>query len=343
MLYSAMLSTDSDARVLACELWGPIGNRAAVQPLRQALLDRSPYVRIAAAASLFKLGDPSGAAELEALIQDAPARAPGRTPDARELMRLIARNKIRVEALRALSLMDPKASLQALEKAASDPDAAVRDAALVALARAGRRQGSAPIAAALSDEDPQVRAKAARALGEIGGPESVGPLRRAAGDPVSSVRAAALESLGELADPAALPELTAGASDADELVRSKAVAGLGRLSSPKAVAPLRAAQAGARNAFISLLAVRGLARLGERVDPQAAQRALAQPDADARWLAIEVLESIGGDAAVENLELALADKEPRIQVRAAAALVRLLQRPAASGPAPAEPAPPPKP
>ena len=323
---------------MAAEQWGPIGNPAAKSMLQRALKDQSAYVRVAAAGSLLELSDPSGVKAVEAVVLDAPEGAVSAgSLGALEEMRAIARNKTRAWAIKALAGMAVPETLPTLRKAAEDRDASVRDAAAAALARLGDSAALERLSSALRSEDPALRAKAVGALAGVGTPAVIALLKPMAQDPVYQVRASVMEALGESGSPLVLPELLGGVKDQNELVRSKAVAALGRLGVPGAVQYLEEAKRQASNVYIELLAVAGLARLGEAVDIAPARRALYQSDADTRLLAVEVLEAAAGrairgqdaageKAALEDLETALDDSEMRVRVRAAAALVRVLQK-----------------
>lgn len=338
LLHSAMVHEDSDVRVMAAEQWGPIGNPAAKPVLARALKDPIPAVRIAAAGSLLELGDASGVKVVEAIANAAPpaTKAQGAL-GALEELKAVARNKTRSLALRALAHMGSPESLPALRKAAQDPDPAVKDSAAAGLARLGDSQALDRLFGGLDSDDPALRAKAAAALSESATPAVVEKLRLLAKDPVYHVRAAVMEALGSSGSPLVLPLLVAGADDQNELVRSKAVAALGRLGQPGAAQYLEEARKRAPNVYMELLAVAGLARLGEPIDNSAARRALYQPDADTKLLAVEVLEAsatrarakgseIEEKAALEDLENALDDAEMKVRVRAAAGLVRRLQK-----------------
>ncbi|MBI3297521.1 MAG: HEAT repeat domain-containing protein [Elusimicrobia bacterium] len=338
LLHRAMVHEDSEARVMAAEQWGPVGNPAARSLLRRALKDASPYVRIAAAGSLLELGDSSGVKVVEAAALEGPRGAKTDGPlAAMEELRAIARNKIRATAIRALAHMAVPEALPTLRKAYGEGDAAVRDAAAAGLARLGDSTALDRLSKALADEDPGVRTKAVQALTDAATPAVVALVKPLAEDPVYQVRAAVMEALGESGSPLVLPELLGGLRDQNEMVRSKAVAALGRLGTPAAGQYLEEAKKGAANVYMELLAVAGLARLGEPVDLAPARRALYQPDVDTRLLAVEVLEAAAGraraksseadeTAALEDLETALDDAEMKVRVRAAAALVRLLQK-----------------
>ena len=327
LLHQATVHEDPDIRVLALEQWGELGNRAVIPLLQKALKDGNRYVRIAAAGSLYQLGDTSGVKVLEAIVSEKPAKG-GATEGlaAMEELRALAKNKIRVAAVRALAHMGSASSLPVLKRAQREEAGSVRDAATAGLARMGGEEELSRFLAALDDDDTGVRVEAVRALGEIATPAVTEPLQRMAKDPSYQVRAAAMEGLGATLNPAVLPVLAEGAKDQNDLVRSRAVAGLGRLQNPGAAGPLRESLGRAGNAFIEMVAIAGLARLGQEVDLGVAQRSLSQPDADTRVLAVEVLEAVGGPKAVEHLDFALDDMEMRVRVRAAAALVKLLGR-----------------
>lgn len=339
LLHTAMVHEDSDVRVMAAEQWGPIGNPAAKPVLQRALKDPIPAVRIAAAGSLLELGDSSGVKVVEAVALAAPPpRKETGALGALEELKAVARNKTRALALRALAHMGSPESLPALRKAALDPDPAVRDAAAAGLARLGDSQALDRLFASLESEDPAVRVKAVEALSEAGTPAVVEKLRPLAEDDVSNVRAEAMEALGASGSTLVLPLLVAGAEDQNERVRAKAVAAMGRLGQPAAAQYLEEARKKAPNVYMELLAVAGLARLGEPVDNSAARRALYQSDADTKLLAVEVLEAAAARgrakglakderAALEDLETAMDAAEMKVRVRAAAGLVRRLQKP----------------
>lgn len=333
ILHRAMVSDESEVRALAAEQWGPIGNPAAVPVLKRALKDGNAYVRIAAAASLHELGDLSGVAALEEIARQAPT-PPSGDEDLKPLeeMRAIARNKIRAAAIRTLASFGRPSSLGALREAKNDPHGAVRDAAAMALARMGSVEDLARFAEAASDEDPQIREQAARALGGIGTASALAYLRPLAKDAEYAVRAAAVEGLG--ASVTALPELSDAMNDQNELVRSKAVEAIGRLRSPSAIGHLRDALGKANNVYVQLLATEGLLAVGEDADLSPARRALSQPDADTRILAVRTLESARGQEATGLLETALEDRELKVRLRAAGALVRRLQGPPKPPPEP---------
>jgi HEAT repeat protein len=329
LLTTAMRNDDRDVRALAARQWGRIGNAAALDMLSKALKDDSPFVRLAAAKSLQALGDASGVGPVEEIVGHAPKLPEkGKKLSDAEMMLFAAINKVRAEAVRVLAeISRSTSSKEVLRKALADADGRVRDASAVALARLGDGTGLDDFAEALGSEDPAIRVQAAQALGDSGLPayaERVGAL---ADDTEWQVRCEAMSALGRLGGEGALPGLRKGLEDQNELVRSKAVEALGAVGSKDALPWLRDARSKAGNVYVELQAIAAMIRVGERTqtDASVAQRALSQRDADTRMLGVEVLEELGGDAAMENLETELGDEDSRVRVRAAAALLRLFR------------------
>ncbi len=332
LLRAAGKHEDPEVRALVMEQWGEIRNPAAAVLLKPALADANPYVRIAAASSLRLLGDLSGRKALEGVALEKPAKEAkrGKKPSeafkALEEMRAIAKSKVRAAAIRALGRMDSPDLEPLLRQAKGDTSGLVRDAAAVALARLGSEEEAAGFIEALKDPDDGVRLSAVRALGEIGGTSAVASLKSLASDPSATIRAALMQSLGMIADPTAIPELRAGLDDDNELVRAKAIEALSRLDDTAAVGLLQEAKEKSKNAYLQLMALRGLARIGQPVEFALVQRSLSQSDSDTRLLAVETLEAAGGEGAEGILEFALGDADMRVRVRAASALVKLLRR-----------------
>jgi HEAT repeat protein len=319
-----MRDDNSEVRVLASEQWGPIGNPAALGMLREALTDRDPYVRIAAAGSLYSLKDRQGVRVLESMVAKEPAAASAADPLAQ--MRAIAANKVRVVALRQLGRIGREESEAIAKRALRDSNGQVRDAAATMLARFGDERRLNRFVMALESSDAGVRLQAVRALEDVATPATVRFLKPLVKDEAPSVRAAVMSALGAVGGKGVRLSIEKGLEDENALVRSKALAAIGRLGLPETKATLLKILEKPESPFMELLAVAGLARLGAQVDAVVARRALRQSDADVRLLAVEVLEARGGPGDIASLKTALGDGAPRVRVRAAAALVRLLQR-----------------
>lgn len=102
---------------------------------------------------------------------------------------------VRVAAYTALGLMCEEPEACSLFVGLDDPKAAVRDAAMGALALIGGTQVVAKFAADLYHQNPDRRKLAVKALGLIGGAEVIDPLVRAANYPESEIRKEAASAL----------------------------------------------------------------------------------------------------------------------------------------------------
>lgn len=323
VLTEAMKNKSSDVRVIATEQWGPIGNPAALGLLRKAIEDKDPYVRIAAAGSLYQLKDRRGLPILESMVKKAPLPpAPG---NPLSQLRSIAANKVRVVALRALGRIGRDASERVAKLALNDSDGQVRDAAATMLARFGDERRLNSFVMALESDDAGVRLQAVRALGEVATKETIVYLKPVADDNDYYVRAAVMDALGAVGGESVRLLIEEKLKDENALVRSKALTALGALGLAKAKPALKKILEKPESPYLELLAVAGLARIGVKVDAVIARKALRQSDADVRLLAVEVLEVRGGPGDILALKTALGDRTARVRVAAAAALVRLLQ------------------
>ena len=179
----------------------------------------------------------------------------------------------RAAALEALGRIAAPRALPSIERALSDPQPAVRNAAVRALG-AYVQDGSfdiAKLAPVLSAELLEARLAAISALtvtslAQPAGATRAVQLRAAARDQAAEVRAAALRAMGRLRDAKHLPDMTAALSDPDEAVRLAAIAALGDSHLPAATTPLR----GLVTAGSALRAARtAVAALGRIDDPNA--------------------------------------------------------------------------
>ncbi|MGW3326001.1 fumarate reductase/succinate dehydrogenase flavoprotein subunit [Streptomyces virginiae] len=269
----------------------------------------------------------------------APGGAPGASPRILEL----------------LSLAEESPDLAALTPYLTDPDPAVRAAAVAALGETVPAGAGPALAARLADADPGVRAAAAGALRELvevlpGGPELGAGLRAALAVPDAAVRSAALEALRALrlgdaelyalsladADPEvrihavralvsvdAVPELAAAAADPAREVRVAVAKGLASVHAP-APAPLDPLLAD----LDPLVRGAALAALGRTGCPDGYARTAVAALADAAWQvragAATGLSAAAAEAAVPALAKALADANA--DVRKAAVLALLAHR-----------------
>jgi HEAT repeat protein len=166
-------------------------------PLTEALKDESPWVRLYAAASLWKLRkDRKASAILTAALKDPMA-------------------DVRLDAVQLLIDLGPDAKecLPALVDVLGDADGKVRVTAAEAVWRLGKPSAALPaLVAALRDKDPGNRAYAAAQLGYLmreDAKPAVPALIQALWDEDTGVRAAAEEALGRISASAraAIPAL----------------------------------------------------------------------------------------------------------------------------------------
>ena len=219
---------------------------------------------------------------------------------------------------------DPKV-LEALTTALKDPDAEVREQALVALSRLGDARSAAAVAPMLADSSAEIREHAAFALGQMHNPAAVEPLLGALRDTTPGVREQAAFALGQLRDPRAVEPLIAVVGDANAEVRSQACFALAQLrdkrATPKLVAALDDADKEVReHAAFALSQIRDPAAV-----PALAGK-LKDADPEVREQVVFALSQLKAPQAVEPLIQALGDQSDEVQAQAAFALGQIQDR-----------------
>ena len=121
-------NSDSDIRMLSCDILGKIGNKAAVKLLKNRLNDVSKHVQISAAEALYTLGDKSALKTILNLINDVPGKKPIANTALLQ-MKVISRNKIREKAIEAVVRILEENSMDLLYSLKSDSYGIIRDAA----------------------------------------------------------------------------------------------------------------------------------------------------------------------------------------------------------------------
>lgn len=215
---SARIGSANEAkRLLYCELLGVLGSERSLRTLWQALGDRSPAVRIAAAISLAVRGE-------VAEIGDVLGRI-GR--DARRSARLtyffdalVPERAAEVRAIATDTAFEPRVRISAF-------------VALAAVSEANYRQ-LVPVMAA--DAAPQVAAAAARLLLEGPHPEAARLLARLLASRFPQVRREASDAAARLGDQQVAPALRRALRDRDPLVHATAARSLVRLAQERAPA-----------------------------------------------------------------------------------------------------------
>lgn len=226
-------------------------------------------------------------------------------------------------ALRYLTDADERArAVEALLPLIDDISELVRSEAAASLGELGNELAVSALARAIDDPSPLVRQAATLALGHLGFESTIEPLTAALHHNEPDVRFQAATALVELGVETAVPLLIAATRDDDAQVASAAALGLGSLGDQRAVEPLAAllehhdtqARFDAAYALTELGDPRGFELLARRLD-----------DDDLAWDAIDALESIGDERAVEPLAALMTRKlaPPHLQLRAAGAVLTL--------------------
>ncbi len=324
---------------------------SAAAPWLRPLLDAGPApLRLLAARTLVRIGDPAGRATalkwltgpssapgdralgLDALSWDPAAPA---LPDVREAVEQAARDRdalMRAEALDALGRMDAaetgrlSPSLPVILSCLDDLDREVRVRAVRLVLRAAETDPGGAAAAAplllerLDDGDRLVRVTALRALGALRDPRMVPALLRIAAAEPSDLQAAAADALGWPGAGAAVPFLAGllhrrpGDTEARHAARA-----LGHIASAEAVAALVAAL---RTAPVPDEIGRGLIDAGPAaVGPLL--RAVEGSDLGSAARAIPLLAELGDRRAVPPLGRAARRRGGPLALVAIEALARL--------------------
>ncbi|MBT9557391.1 MAG: HEAT repeat domain-containing protein [Myxococcales bacterium] len=318
-----LVDTDSDVRAMAAQALGQIGASETVSPgarsgyvvrLAGLLADRDARPRIAAAASLRRLGaDGATLQTLTSLATDVREHRWAR------LGEVLSHGGV---ALIAHALeTDTVGGRRFREQLASTLSGRAEPFVVSALIRS------------LKDTDPLLRAAAARALGHPAAIAAVPTLVVATRETRAEVRAAAVEALCK-ADPTQTGPLFAALSDPFEPVRLAAATGLGEVIPTPALAT--ALESALRPSDPTLLhaAAHSLARLalntdaagkaGARTAGAALTRALESPD-----VAVRVAAAAGAVGHTTALVKALADVEAEVRRAAAESLAQCATAPAA--------------
>lgn len=233
LLFSAAQSPDPAVRARAAWAVGRIGDERGGQILTRLLADSSPRVRSAAGFGAQILGDPSLTSDLIPKLSDpdgavvrGAAKAIGFLGRGDGQDALVAAlptagsPEPRATLLRSLWRFQTPAAEAAARGYATDPDPAVRGAAIYALARKPLEASAPALVAALSDPDADTAAAAARGLGVLGKKEYLEPLAGSLDSgraPVTINALVAMEAIFEKNPGSTLP--------ADRVARVLALAG----------------------------------------------------------------------------------------------------------------------
>ncbi|HEV2458161.1 MAG TPA: HEAT repeat domain-containing protein, partial [Ktedonobacterales bacterium] len=272
--------------------------------MRPLLGDPDPAVRAHAAATLLRRGVSEEARERLADM------ASGEDTEAR------------VHGLRALGDWGDAAAFELALVGLSDPDAAVRRAAAVALAHIDPSRAVAPLVRALRDGDRLVREAVAGALGGIGAP-ALGPTLAALADPAAEE--GTLTALERLPAAEAAPEIQRYARDAASQALHYHALWCG-IAPSEGDACMRLVADSLRESARrhALHALRAVGLLGDHDAIAVATDNLESRDARQRANALETLEGLGDTEVVRPL-LRLWERTDAAPIALEGTLRRLLE------------------
>jgi HEAT repeat protein len=249
---------------------------------------------------------------------------------------------VRFAALMALGEVRCNAAANDIQKHLQDPDPNVRLAAMFALRRLGDPRFIQEWGDIVRDaEDVNLRRNAVMALGRLGEKEALPLLRRASEDDDTSVQLQALEAMGLLGDLHGVKQLIFYANGGYGDRQAFALIALGRIGDVHALETLRYNLHEASHIECKLAAARALGMMGHPDGYELAIDALDWHDPDRQrpddppanqimrvhGMAIHALGDIGNPDALERLYLRMRDEpDPRVQLAAAAAILRILHR-----------------
>ena len=194
---------------------------AAIDLLR-ALGDRAPAHQPEAARALTRLSRPEASFRTRYLLIGTAAALADVDPAARAVLvrSLLNDPSGNVRAESARRIRHPERYRNELERALSDPEVRVREAALVTLQSAAASFASAAVTARLAaDRWPMVRSAAATALAHYAAdPQADGALAKALTDAAPSVRGRAVLALGERGAASHAEAVRERLEDADEII-----------------------------------------------------------------------------------------------------------------------------
>ncbi len=295
--------------------WWPVAfalqrleDRRALPALLALARDPNPYTRAFAVKGLGALKDRSALPVITPLVTSRDA-------------------DVQIEAVRALGRIADPSTAPALLALAQGRDVAqpLRLEAVTALGSLKTQAVSDALIDLLGDRDPLIRAAALTAAASVQPEEFVTILSSLDPDPDWHVRASLASLLGTLPRQSALPRLTGMLNDSDKRVIPSVLTSLVRLNAPSA-GDVLLDHLKSDDPVVRAAAARGIGELrlpaGAQALPAAYQFALQDTTYIARAAALEGFSRYGINVAKSLLDVALADKDWAVRVRAAQLLAQ---------------------
>ncbi len=148
--------------------------------------------------------------------------------------------QVRLECIKALTKLEMKEGLPAIERALTDEAASVRLAAVWGLYRLAGAESASALTHMFSDEDEEVRRRAATCIAWLGQERLAPELVPLLTDSSVWVRRAAVDAMGNLRSRKVVPALIERLNDPEESVREAVVAALEKITGKKMGGPFPA-------------------------------------------------------------------------------------------------------
>lgn len=211
-LIVALKDSDSaGSRAEIAETLGTLGDKRAVEPLKECLLDRNPQARMQAAKALGKLKDKLATNSLIGCLND----------NSKEVRLAV------VEALK--SLADEKA-FPYLVKSLKDSDAVVRTETIKAMLITGGEKAGEPFLEHLKDPSGESKVEIIKALGVLGDKSAVDPLISLLKGKDKVLKMWSVISLGKIGDARAVEPLKECLNENDPVMKERVIETLKKLN-----------------------------------------------------------------------------------------------------------------
>ncbi len=327
LIVKEMKNSDSDIRMLSCEILGRIGNKAAIKVLKNSLKDISKHVQISSAEALYKLGDKTALKVILDIINDIPGKKPILNTPLLQ-MKIISKNKIRERAIEAIvKILDDDAK-NLLYKLKADSYPAIRDVAARQLARLGEDREMPNFIYALEDEDEAIRYEAALSLSKICSSASIYPLKLALKKETSMrVKIAILDFfLCIKGKKVFMEDMIKLASSSNATIRFKSTLALSNIKDKKVLRKMNEIYSTGKDLGIQLAAMKGLINHGKTPETGILNSALSSNDTEIKLLALDIIKGFDAAIGIPFLKIALENKDPQVRLEAAQQIVKRLSK-----------------
>lgn len=319
-LLSGLSDSSADVRLLSAQLLAKLDEKKYYPNLKKLLNDSSDNVRIGVAKILAGSGDSEAKKILFKYVITRPQLA--EKPTIAERVRALNFSSWRSRAALIVGEIGLKEGIPYLKQASTDEDGRVADSAKIALAKLGDLSYSEIFISALESTNQLVRAKAVEAIGIIQDKRATFKLRKLLNDWDSSVKINAILVLAQFRDEESLPKIRELAMDKNPLIREAVARALGEFTDEKSQQLLKK-MLGDENGLVRLAAVESLNKNGDNSGHSFLWKAIKSTEKEARYRALDILESMLWENDRTALGEVLFDSDPLVKIRAAYLLEKL--------------------